>query len=159
MRELGSENNQIVFLNMARYRRYTKTIIKPPRKRYNRTFEIFGPSQAANIVGLTGVCIYGSAVYNSKDNEGYSTATPMQATKIKVMGQVNIAGNAAESGPPTPCFVKSYITFVPQIIYEQAPDTSSATYSTIYNYWKNLIEAHPEYIMGQKTIKLVWEWF
>ena len=136
---------------MARYRRYTRTIIKAPKQSWNRSFEIFGPTNSYNLSGKTGICIYGSAVYNAKDNEGYSTATALQATRIRVMGEVSITSNALASGAATPCFVKVYITFVPQAYYEQAP-SGSPTAEQVYNYWRNLIESNPEYIMGQSTL-------
>lgn len=148
--ELGSVINQIVFFNMARYRRYTKTVItKKAKKSWNSgaitaryDVETFNRSNAVVTTVLS----------NSLDNAN-PAPTVIQAKHIKVYGLICLAGNATEAGPPTPVLVMSYLIYLPQIVYELVQSNASDT-GGLYNVCMSVIRDHPEYVMSQKNVNV-----
>lgn len=148
--ELGSVINQIVFFNMARYRRYTRTIItKKPKKSWNTgsitsryDIETFNSNNAVVTTILS----------NSVDN-ATPAPTVLQAKHIKVFGLICLEGNATQAGTPTPVLVMSYIIYIPQIVYELITSNASST-NGLYNVCLSIVRDHPEYIMSQKNVNV-----
>lgn len=126
-------SGDLYFINhMARYRRYRRTIIRAPKKKW-----------ASNYVGL------------DSDEVTYGTDGSFVYSKP-------LAGNAVEGIPPTPVIVKTgnfkvqfdlvinvavssiasaqaYVIFIPEGYFQTVTPTT--------NMWLNAVTKHPEWIM------------
>lgn len=131
------------------YRRYSKTIVKKPKKTWNvgQLFAKYDTQQfVEDNLAITTIC------QNSLDN-ATPTATVIQAKHIKVYGSIALHSNVTQAGAATPLMVTSYILYVPQIVYKSIDSASSQT-SALYTYLINLVRDHPEWIMAQKNINV-----
>jgi len=134
---------------MARYRRYTKTIVKTPRKKWNlgrmiaNTDPVSYPLSFANFTSI---------VSNGADN---ATPTPIiiKAKRIKVYGCLSVQSQVTQQTTPQPVIWNSYIVYIPQIAYAAIPDSGVPA---LYDYLRTLLSDHPEWVMSKKNLPITW---
>lgn len=135
------------------YRKYTKTIVKSPKKPWNTGFTISN----YDVLTFNGVnnCTCTTVCINNADSASPTPAV-IKTKHIKVYGTICLAGNATESGPPTPVQVMSYIVYVPQIVYATIASASNDI-ALLYNVCSSLVIDHPEWIMSSKNVNVKYQ--
>ena len=132
---------------MARYRRYTKTIVRAPRKRWN----VVNDNYHSESTQYGGSFSYvGTMVYNSDDN-AQPTPVILKCKNATIYGSLSIRNNQA-AGDQNPLFVMSYVVYVPEIVYTTIEDLASAT--DLFPFCEKLLDDHPEWIMSAKNVNL-----
>ena len=136
------------------YRKYTKTIVKAPKKNWNcgnitANYDVLTFNAANNATAST-------IVSNDADNANPSP-TVIKTKHIKVFGTVCLAGNATESGPATPVQVMSYIVYVPQIVYSQISTAGTQSVNALYQACLSLTLDHPEWVMSMKNVNVKYQ--
>lgn len=132
-------------------RTYTKTIVKKPKKNYNRQ-HIYGGPISSSFSGNS--CIWETLVYNKIDTLS-SDYTPspgvIKATKLRAQCQCTFKSNIQEMTTAKPVLTKAYIIYCPQIVGTRLQEVSQNAEAQ-YNLLRNLVMNNPEYIMGQKLV-------
>lgn len=146
--ELGSDIIQTVIV-MARYRRYTKTIVKAPRKRWNLGHVIANTDPSAYNLSFIN---FSTVVVNDRDN---STPTPtvIKAKRIKCSGCLTVQAQVVQQTTPQPIVWTSVIIFMPQVVYRAIPDSGVAAQT---GYLEQVLIDHPEWIMSKKNLNITW---
>lgn len=135
---------------MPRYRRYTKTIIKAPKKPWNPGYT-FANYDIQTMSGVNNGAA-STIVQNTADNTAPTPAV-IQAKHVKVMGTIVLQGAVDQAGPATPVYVTSYIIYVPQIVYSQMQSHSSHP-ENLYNWLLEIVRSHPEWVMTTKNVNV-----
>ena len=135
------------------YRRYTKTIVKAPKRAWNTGFtnanyDILTFASANNSIAT-------SVVLNAADNTTPS-ATVIQCKHIKVYGLLCLQGNATQAGPATPVLVTSYIMYCPQMVYSTIEQAAGST-AGLFNTLNVFVHDHPEWIMSMKNVNVKYQ--
>lgn len=136
----------VFFNTMPRYRRrYTKTIVRAPRKKWNAQRDILASNWLTYNTNFAHVA---SLVLNSADNATPSPVT-LKAKHISVMGCLTLQSTVQAVEDPHPVFYVGYILYVPEVVYASAPTSGQAT---MYTYWETVVNNHPEWIMSKKNV-------
>lgn len=135
---------------MPRYRRYTKTIIKAPKKSWNPGYTYAQYDIAT--MNSTNSGIASTICQNAADNVA-PTPVVIQTKHIKIMGTVLLQGAVEQAGPATPVYVTSYIIYIPQIVFDTMAEHQS-TASSLYNWMIKIVRDHPEWIMSVKNVNV-----
>ena len=132
------------------YRKYTKTIVKAPKRPWNNGYTI----QNYDIITLNGYdnAVGSSVVVNVSDSTAPSPTT-IQCKHVKVYGTVCLQGNVTESGPATPVYVQSYICYIPQLVYTEI-EAAASSVTQLFNIVTKIVHYHPEWIMSQKNVNV-----
>lgn len=139
---------------MPRYRRYTKTIIKAPKKRWNKGIVSMYPGASEN--GWIQTAHYHNQIYGICANKADNTIpTPgiLKVKHIKVYGQMAIynPSELVDLAPGIPVLVEVIIMYLPQVTFENA--SGAVDDSARNNYIETIITDHPEWIMNRRTLK------
>lgn len=140
---------------MARYRRYTKTIVKSPRKKWNQGYG-FGATNFLHYPQATWATFV-TIIQNNQDTSN-PTPTVIKCKHIKIQGSLFLVSTDQQAGDMQTLNWMCYIMFVPQVVYDHCPEVSpTSSYVQMYQYWQQVINDHPEWIMGRKLVSPKWQ--
>lgn len=134
---------------MARYRRYTKTIVKAPRKKWNLGHLFFAPQPTAYSVAN---CDIATIVHNNVDNTN-PTPTVIKSKRIRVYGCLTVQSRVEQQTDPQPVSWSSYVVYIPQIVYASIPNSSV---NATYDFIRGMLDDHPEWVMSKKNLNVTW---
>lgn len=139
---------------MARYRRYTKTIVKAPKKHWNLSFlagatDFLAPEQST-------FAVWYSLATNSNDSMN-PTPSVIKCKHGKIQGTLFLQSRDEVAGSMHSLVWNAYLLYVPQVVDVNSPSMGSTDYVAKYNYWTNVIRDHPEWVMGRRIISPKWQ--
>ena len=133
---------------MARYRRYTKTIVRAPRKRWNVTADQYHSEET----NYTGDWVYTGTIAYNADDAAQPTPVVLKCKNATVYGSLSVT-TVSQAGAG-PLFVMAYIVYFPQIVYASMGGLTGAG---LWNFIIAILDDHPEWIMSTKNVNLQYD--
>lgn len=138
---------------MARYRKYTKTIVKAPKKKWNFGNVYWDTVKAFPMNGVS-ACYGTPLIENSTDTT--SPAPPVVKVKhLKVEGQLTVSSAAIEQTTASPKLFQLFVVYIPQVVVRNW--TAISTPNDRFNWAYQMTLDHPEWVMARKTVNMEWD--
>lgn len=129
------------FINhMARYRRYRRTIIRAPKKKWASNFKDVN-METANTSGVAADVFVYKDLAENKSEATSPTPVIIKTGNFKVQGDYYVTNNSTEYTQGHSPTGMLYIVYMPEGIMPNSPASA-----------QNILQNHPEWIMGWRTI-------